>query len=128
MKLIACALLVAVFVRFGAVHTMASASGFTPQAIDYIAGGFFVMVLAAVIIQLTRTHAVSLWRSLILLGASITIVEGAQVAGCRLAITDIRMVPRGTNLCDYVAGFPIGYALFTFYLVLACYILGRGAR
>ena len=61
-----------------------------------------------------------------LTAATIGIIEGLQTTGCRLAISDIRQVPRGVDYCEFVTGIPnIGHAIFAVYFLFVCYIIGR---
>jgi hypothetical protein len=118
-------LLAAVFIRHGAVYWIADMTGFSPAAMHYILGGLWEIVLSSTIIMLMAGYPNSLWRNLAIGASAIAILEGAQIAGCRLAIgRSLEEVPKGMNLCDYLAGIPVGPYLLAVYLFIVVYAIG----
>ena len=125
MKWIASILLLGVFIRHDAVTFIAHQVGWTPAAIFYLLGGLWEVVLCAAIALFALTTHVSIWRELILAAMAIGILEGSQVFICRLCVKDIRAVPPGTNLCDYVTGLPVGVSLTCLYFLILCWSVGH---
>jgi hypothetical protein len=124
---IACALLLGVFIRHEGIYWIAGASGYTPQATAYMLGGMLEALLWAVVLTFARGFEDSIWRDLMLTASTIGILEGLQTTGCRLAVSDISRVPRGTSLCEFVVGFQIGHTMFAVYLLFVLWIIGRWA-
>ncbi len=121
MRAIAIILLLAVFIRHGSINWLADASGAEPWAVNYILGGAEEAALALMIAVLLLAYRAGIWRNLGLGACVISVIEGTQIAGCSLLISDIRDVPSGWSLCEYLAGFQFGMALVTAYLAIVCY-------
>lgn len=121
---IACTWLVAVFLRHSSAHWLAAASGYSPQAVNYMLGGALEVVAAAIITALLWAYT-SAWRNLALAGCWIAILEGTQTVGCRLAVTDITKVPRGVNLCEFATGLPVFPVMFTLYVAIIIWMLRK---
>lgn len=126
MRAIAFALLLAVFIRHESAFWLADVTGFTPAAVNYILGGIYEMVLAAVITLGLLACKKNIWRDLGLAAMFIAFIEGGQIAGCRLLIADIRSVPANVNLCDHIVGFPLGHVMMTLYVLVIAWSV-RGA-
>src|SRR5437899_2034845 len=97
-------LLIAVFLRHDTSQWLPA---FSPAAWFYILGGFWEILLCAVI--LNAAPSIPLLTAAMWIG----ILEGAQISTCRLLTADISQVPKGANLCDHLTGWPIGF-LMTF--------------
>ena len=128
MKAIASLLLLGVFIRHDAVTWIASTVGMTPAAIFYILGGIWEAILCAVLLMIFWVAKKSIWRNLAIAAMLIGILEATQVSVCRMAISDIRAVPQGTNLCDFVSGLPIGISLTCLYFLILCWSVGHATR
>lgn len=100
----------------------------TPAAIFYILGGAWEVVLCGVLLMIFWAMKKSIWRNLSIAAMLIGMLEGGQVAVCRLAVSDIHAVPQGVNLCDYVGGLPIGVSLTCLYFFILCWSVGHAAR
>lgn len=120
MKWIACLLLLGVTIRHNAANWLAESS-FTPAAWFYMLGGLWEATLCAVLLWVLLAAKDSVYRNLALAAMAIGILEGLQVTGCRLLVADISKVPRGTSLCDWVSGLPIGAAMVSTYVLIICY-------
>lgn len=127
MKLIAFALLVGVFLRHSGHHWLAS-DGYSPAAVFYMLGGLWEALLCAVGAAVAYGYRASIWRAVALSALVIGALEGLQVTGCRLAVSDIRAVPKGANLCDYATGLPVGAVAFSLYVIVIAWTVGRAMR
>ena len=118
MKWLGPILLVGVFVRHNTSHWL---TGYSPQAWFYVLGGLWEVVLCLTLLRfVTAPLAISaLW---------IGILEGAQVATCRLLTADISAVPKNANLCDALTGLPIGATMTGLYLLIICWAIGKKWR
>lgn len=132
---LAIAALLVVFVRHSSAHWIASVSGFTPQAVNYILAGLLeAFQWTALGLLLAWAFTWGAWRNLAIACCWIGISEGLQTAGCRVAIgPDISVVPRGANLCEHLLGLPPGRlfaAAMTVYLaaLVVAFIAPRPRR
>lgn len=125
MRWLACALLLAVSMRHNSAFWVADMLQTTPAAVSYVMGGLLEVILGLAIASLLLTFAASVWRNLALVAAAIAVIEGSQMAVCRVLITDIRQLPPNTTLCDFVTGIPIGSVISTMYVLAVCFIVGR---
>ena len=128
MKPLAAALLIGVFARHGAANWLAEGSSLSSAAWFYILGGVWEATLCGLILWAIMGYRWTLWRGLASAGCLIGMMEGSQLAVCRLGITDIKAVPTGVNLCDYWSGFPVGAVAFSLYLLIICWHFGRYVR
>ena len=128
MKQLAIVLLLGVFIRHDTANWIAASSGMSPAAVFYILGGAWEFVLCGLLLWAVCGYYWTIWSGLASAALVIGMIEGAQVSLCRLAIQDIRSVPQGTNLCDYVTGLPVGAVLTTVYVLLICWHFGRFVR
>lgn len=128
MKFVAAFLLAAVFLRHGSIYWLADVTGFTPSAMSYVLGGIEEVMLGGVLSFLLWMYPASLWRNLAIGAAAIAMLEGAQIAGCRVAITNIADVPFKVSLCDYLFGVPIGAVMVTLYMLIVCYAIGSALK
>jgi len=127
-KALAFVLLLGVFLRHNSGNWLASVSGLSPAAMFYILGGMWEVTLCALLLWLVAAYPWSLWQGIASAGLLIGVAEGFQVFACRLAITDIKAVPRGANLCDFATGFPVGAVTTSIYLLGLCWMIGRAYR
>ncbi|MFA6168947.1 MAG: hypothetical protein WC700_20140 [Gemmatimonadaceae bacterium] len=125
MRFLALILLAGAFLRHGTANWLAEGSSMSAAAWFYVLGGAWEAVLCAVILLMVYGYHRTIWRVMAATALVIGILEGAQMSVCRLAITDIRAVPAGVNLCDYATGLPVGAVMLTLYLLFICYELGR---
>jgi len=114
---LAIVLLLGVFIAFDGANWLADGSRFTPAAMYYMLQGAWGALLAGCLFVAILAQKASLWRNLGLLAMGIGMLEGTQATVCRLAVKDIGAVPRGTNLCDFVTGWPLGAAMTTIYMM-----------
>lgn len=128
MKALAFVLVLGAFIRHDAANWFASVSGMKPAAIFYVLGGMWEATLCLLILWMMADYPESMWRNLAAGGALIGFLEAFQMAGCRLSITDIKAVPPGVNLCDFVTGVPIGAVMTSLYVVMLAYYVGRAIR
>lgn len=124
MRTIAIVLLLGVFLAHDAANWLSGHSRFTPPAVFYMLQGAWSVVLSSVLLMLFWMATASIWRTLCIAAMVISIVEGLQVAVCRLAVDDIGSVPQGMNLCDYVTGIPVGTITTILYLVILAWLIG----
>lgn len=127
MKALAFILLIGVFVRHSA-HNWLLSDGYSPAAIYYMLGGMWEATLCLVLAWVAYGYRYSIWRGILTAALFIGALEGFQTTGCRLAITDIKAVPRGANLCDYATGFPVGAVTTSVYLLGLCWMIVRAFR
>lgn len=116
------------FARHESVYWLADATGYSRSAMFYMLGGIWESTLCGVLLVIGMATKPSVWRDLMLAAMVIGILEGMQTFACRAAVKNIALVPRGTNLCDYLVGFPLGHVMFAVYLLIVCCILGRAIR
>lgn len=125
MKWIALAVLAATFARHNTAFWIASALNTTAPAVSYVMGALLEIVMGATIAILLLAWKPSLWRNLGIAGALIAMSEGAQMAGCRIAIADILALPPNTTLCDHATGLPVAAVMTTLYLLAIAGVLAR---
>jgi hypothetical protein len=124
-RLVAILLLVGVLMRHASARWLADMLGYPVGGMEYMLSGAFDILLCGVLLLMIWHMANSLWRRLAIAALVIGMMEGAQITVCRACISDISMVPKGTNLCDYLVGFPMGPALIVMYAIVVCYIMSR---
>lgn len=125
MKWIALVVLAATFARHNTAFWIASALNTTAPAVSYVMGALLEIVMGATIAILLLAWKPSLWRNLGIAGGLVAMSEGAQMAGCRIAIADIRAFPQNTTLCDHVTGLPVAAVMTTLYLLAIAGVLAR---
>jgi len=125
-KVVAFILLLGVFIRHTGHNWLTS--GYPPAALYYMLGGIWEATLCLVLAWIAYGYRYSIWRGLITASLFIGAFEGLQASACRLAISDIKAVPRGTNLCDYATGLPVGAVMMSAYLLMICWHFGRAYR
>jgi len=123
-KWIALTLLCGVFIAHDTANWLAFGS-FTPGRVFYMLQGAWSALLSAILMVFVLTQKRTIWRDLSVAALAISIIEGMEMPVCTLAV-DSAKVPRGTNLCDYAAGFPIGYVIEGLYFIAVARILWRG--
>lgn len=128
MKALAFVLLLGAFIRHDSANWLASFTGMKPAALFYILGGMWETTLCALVLWMMLDYPASIWRNLAAGGAVIGALEGFQMFACRLPITDIKAVPAGMNLCDYVTGVPVGAVMTSLYVVMLAYYVGGAFR
>ena len=120
MKGLAAVLLIGVFFRHTAATWLGETS-YTYGAWFYILGGMWEVVLCGVLLVILLGAKASIWRNLALIAMAIGVSEGLQISVCRLAISNISLVPKWEPLCDYVTGLPIGAMFMALYIIALCY-------
>lgn len=90
--------------------------------------GAYDILLCAVLLVILWQYKDSLWKRLAVIALCIGMVEGAQITVCRAATSNIALVPKGTNLCDHLVGFPLGPTMIVLYAIAICYIMARKRR
>ena len=128
MKAVALVLLFGVFIAHDTANWIAEVTGYSPAAVFYMEQGTWTVILSSCLLVFVLTQKASLWRTLGLAAIGISIVEGSMIPVCRLAVSDISLVPRGTNLCDYVTGLPVSATLLTVEIMIVCWIIGTFYR
>ena len=128
MKWLAVLLLLGFFIRHMGVGCIAAESHMTQAAVFYILGGFWEVVLCSALLLIAWGCKASIWRNLTMAAMGIGISEGLQVGVCRMCISDIKAVPTGVNLCDYLTGLPIGISLVCLYFFILCWSVGHATR
>lgn len=128
MKALAFVLILGVFIRHDSPNWLAALSGMTPAAVFYILGGMWEVVLCTLLLWLVAGYPYTIWQAIASVALLVGISEGFQMFACRLAIVDIKAVPRGQNLCDFATGFPVGAVTTSLYLLALCWIVGRAYR
>lgn len=128
MRTLAIVLLVGVFARHDTANWLADGSALSPAAWFYVLGGAWEATLCALMLWQVMGYPAELWRNLAAAGLLIGISEGVQVSVCRLAVEDIRAIPPGINMCDHIAGMPVGAVMTSLYLLLICWQIGRAIR
>ena len=128
MRALAIVLLLGVFVRHDTANWLADESRFSAAAWFYMLGGAWEVMLCGLLLWAVMGYPSSLWRNLAAAALMIGISEGAQIAGCRLAVDNIVAIPPGINMCDYVVGMPVGAVMTSLYLLLICWQIGRAFR
>ncbi len=124
MRAIAIVLVVGVFLAHDAANWIADGSRFTPAAVFYMLHGAWEATLSALLLAVLVVVKASMWRDLAVAALVISIVEALQMTACRLAISDIKAVPRGVSLCDYATGLPVHGVLLTLEVFAIFFIMG----
>jgi hypothetical protein len=119
MKYIAAILIVGGFIRHNSSLWLQDLTGVSVKAIFFILGGAWEAILALVIVWLLWNLKRNAYWHLAVMGCVLEIVEGSQIAVCRMLAT-----PGKGNLCDILTGVPVGATLTAFYSVILCYFLG----
>jgi len=114
-------LLLAIAARHFGAASLAPMFGLPPQGMFHVLGGALEVVVCGVIGVLLLTQRPSRARRLAHSAVAVGMVEGAQIVGCRLAIPDLSLVPRGANLCDHVTGLPVSATVVSLYVVILCW-------
>ena len=125
---IALALLLGVFIRHYTAWWLADGTYLSPQAMFYILGGAWETILCLVVLGALFMVERSVWRYIAGVAMVVGALEGAQIAVCRVAITDISTVPKNINLCDYLIGLPLGPTLAALYLIAIAYGVSKYIR
>jgi hypothetical protein len=94
----------------------------------YVLGGVWEVVLCVAVILLLWNQWPTRWRWLVRAAMCIGVIEGAMMSGCRLAIKDLTLVPKGTNLCDHAMGLPVSSVLMSLYAIVLCWGAWRGKK
>lgn len=128
MRLVAIILIVGVFLVHDGANWLADGSRFTPAAVFYMLHGAWGAVLSAALLLVLVAATASVWRDLAIAALVISIIEGLQIPACRLAVSDIKAVPRGMSLCDHVTGLPVHAVLLTLEMLALCWIIGSWLR
>lgn len=128
MRALAIILLVGVFLRHDTANWLADGSTFSAGAWFYVLGGAWEVMLCGLLLWAVMGYPWTIWRGISSAALLIGMSEGAQIAGCRLAIDDIKAVPIGANLCDHATGLPVGAVMMSGYLLLLCWHIGRAIR
>lgn len=124
MRWLAILLVVGVFVAHDAANWLSEGTRFSPGWVFYMLQGVWSALLSACLLIFFISAKPSLWRSLGIAGLAISIIEGAMVVGCALLVDDIYAVPRGTTLCHYATGLPIGSAITCLEVFILAWIVG----
>lgn len=119
MKWLGPVLLVGIFARHNLSWTL---PGYNPQAWFYMLGGMLEILLCSIL--LLTLPAQPLIKAAMWIG----ILEGGQLAVCRLATLDIASVPKNVNLCDHLTNLPIGATMTALYLGIICWAIGKNWR
>jgi len=128
LRWIAIVLLVGVFIRHWTAWWLAQGTYLSPQAMFYILGGAWETVLCLVVLGALCMVEPSVWRYIAAAAMTVGALEGFQIAACRAVITDITVVPKSVNLCDYLIGLPLGFAMAALYLIAIAYGVGKYLR
>jgi hypothetical protein len=128
MRAVAIGLVVGVFLAHHGANWLSDGSTFTPAAVFYMLQGVWEATLSALLLTVLAAAKASLWRDLALAALAISIIEGVQMPACRLAITDIKAVPRGVSLCDHATNLPVNAVLLTLEVLALCWIIGAWVR
>lgn len=128
MKWIALVLLLGVFIRHYTAWWWSQGTYLSPQAMFYILGGLWETILCLVVLGALYMVERSVWRYIAGAAMVVGALEGAQIAVCRVAITDISTVPKNVNLCDYLIGLPLGATLAALYLIAIAYGVSKYIR
>ena len=129
MKIIAAILLIGVFLRHGSHNLLAGNTALSPAAWFYILGGLWEVVLCGVLLFILLSAKGQL-KYFAIWAMIIGILEGLQISVCRLSIDNLSSVPKGTDLCDYLLGVPLGATEAATYLLAVCfgaglYVIGK---
>jgi hypothetical protein len=114
-------LLISVFVRFFGGLTLSKFGGYSWQAWFYILGGYWEAMLCGLLLMFLRDYfaRAALW---------IGITEALKTSTCRLLVTNIMLVPKDQDLCDYVVGFQTAAPMTALYLGILCWAIGKNWR
>ncbi|MBL8512157.1 MAG: hypothetical protein JNM52_11000 [Betaproteobacteria bacterium] len=125
MRWLAIALAVGVFARHAGAGWLAQYLPIPQAGIFYALGGLWEVVLCGALLSLLWClRSAGVFYRLAVGCCLIGILEGGQMAACRLAVKTIGAVPPGMNLCDYVTGLPVGHTLLAVYFVILCWAVG----
>ena len=122
MKPLAIVLLLGVIFRHTAARWL---PGYTPAAWGYMLGGAWEFILCGLILWQVLGYPLTKWSRAAIVALIIGMLEALQMTFCRLCIADIREVPTGVNLCDYITGLPIGAVMMGLYILLISWHIGR---
>jgi len=122
MRAVAIILVVGVFIAHDGANWLADGTRYSPAAVFYMLHGAWGAVLSALLLVVITAAAASVWRDLSIAALVISIIEGVQIPACRLAIADMKAVPRGVSLCDHATGLPV-HAVFLSLEVLAVFCI-----
>lgn len=128
MRATAIILVVGVFLAHDGANWLSDGTRFSPAAMFYMLHGAWEAALSAGFLLILAIAKASIWRDLAIAALVISIIEGAQMVACRYAVTDINAVPRGTNLCDFSTGLPIGAVSLTMEVLALAWIIGSWVR
>ena len=128
MRAVAIILIVGVFLVHDGENWLAHGTRFSPAAVFYMLQGAWTVVLSACLLLFMLSAVPTVWRNLASAALVISIVEGSLIPVCRLAVTDIKAVPSGVSLCDYVTGLPVHAVLLCLEVFAVCWIAGVGIR
>ncbi len=118
MRFLAFVLLIGVALRHMGASWLAPVFGMPVAGMFYVLGGLWEVVLCAVVLLLLHQQPKSVWRNLAFSAAYIGVIEGSMIAGCRVMISDMSLVPKGMNLCDFVTGLPVAATLGAMYVLI----------
>ena len=99
--------------------------GYSEYAWFYMLGGIWEFTLCGLILWQVLGYPITRWGRAAIIALIIGMSEAFQMTSCRMCIGDIRDVPTGVNLCDYVTGLPIGAVMMAFYILLISWHIGR---
>ena len=126
MKWLACALLVGVFARHDTSIFLSHHTEFSARVWFYVLGGWWEMMLCGVLLVLLQ-WASGRWRYIAMSALWVGILEAAQMT-CQLAVPNMALIPKETNLCDHVTGLPIGFLMTSLYLLVILAGVGKAWR
>jgi len=124
MRAVAIILVVGVFVAHDGANWLADGTRYSPAAVFYMLHGAWEAVLSAALLLVLVAVKATVWRDLALGALTISIIEGLQMPTCRLAIADMKAVPRGVSLCDFATGLPVHAVLLTLEVFALLCIIG----
>lgn len=123
MKSVAALLIVLALATYGGSRWLGGVLGYPSAGMAYILQGIWSATLCAVLLGIFLQYRRTVATGVVLLALFVGVSEGLQMSVCRLAITDMSAVPKGTNLCDHLTGLPIGAAMMGVYILALCYFL-----
>jgi hypothetical protein len=127
MRVVALILLGGVFIANDTANWLAERSHFSAAWLFYMLQGWWVLVLSCVLLVFILLQPPSIWKNISVFSLVVSMVEAGQIPLCRAAVDDIKNVPAGVDLCDYVTGVPIGAATTTLYAAILAWIVGSWA-
>jgi len=119
MRAIAILLMVGVFLRHYSGWLFAGFLDISRSVWFYIFGGLWEVTLCACLLSIFWGLPRGRWRNIGIAAMLVGIIEAAQMPTCALIVRDMSLVPRGSNLCDFAAGFPVGPPILAFCIVIA---------